>query len=280
MLASMKSLLQEADAGGYAIGAFNVYNLEGIKAVIAAAQEDRSPVMLQLHPAALKHGGAPLVALCRMAAEAAAVPVGVHLDHSSDADAIKQAVATGVTSVMADGSHLDYEGNRAFTAEMAAFAHQHDITIEAELGRISGSEDGLTVEETEARYTDPAQAADFIQSTQIDALAVCIGNVHGKYSRPPRLDFERLAKIRDNVTVPLVLHGASGVPDDMVRQSIELGVRKFNVNTELRQAYIFSLRKGLMTDAIDLLTLLRGAEDAMQAVVTEKLRLFGSINTV
>jgi tagatose 1,6-diphosphate aldolase GatY/KbaY len=177
---------------------------------------------------------------------------------------------------MADGSHLDYDANIEFTRTITEMAHEQGIGVEAELGRISGTEDGLTIEAFEARFTDPSQAAEFVSATGIDALAVCIGNVHGKYLRPPQFDFERLAEIQRCVTVPLVLHGTSGVPDDMVRRSIELGVRKFNVNTEVRQAYIFSLRKHLMSDSSDLIDLMQAAEAAMRQVIIEKLRLFGS----
>lgn len=276
MLATMKALL--TNATDYALGAFNVYNLEGAKAVIQAAEAHHSPAMLQIHPGALQHGGKPLVALCLAAAQQSTVPIAVHLDHSDNADDIQMALEAGVTSIMADGSHHDYAGNLAFTREMAALAHQHNIGVEAELGRIGGTEDGLTVEEFEARLTDPTQAAEFVAETQIDALAVCIGNVHGKYPRPPQFDFERLAQLQAAVDVPLVLHGASGVPDDMVKKTIELGVRKFNVNTEVRKAYLSALKNGLTSDRkIDLVDLMAEAESAMQAVITQKLILFGSI---
>ena len=139
--------------------------------------------------------------------------MAVHLDHSTSADDIRAALAAGITSIMADGSHLPYADNIAFTREMAALAKARGGAVEAELGRISGTEDGLTVAEFEARFTDPDQAADFVAQTGIQALAVCIGNVHGRYPGQPRLDFERLAAIREAVSTPLVLHGASGLPE-------------------------------------------------------------------
>lgn len=278
MLTSTKTILHAAQSAGYAIGAFNVYNLEGVKAVVAAAEAERSPVMLQIHPSALAYGGPPLVDLCVRAAREAAVPMAVHLDHSSDAADIDRALDAGVQSIMADGSHLSYAENIAFTQRMCERAHRADAAVEAELGRLSGTEDDLTVPEYEARLTDPAQAADFVTRTQIDALAVCIGNVHGHYRREPRLDFERLAAIRAAVAVPLVLHGASGLPAAQVRRSIELGICKFNVNTEVRTAYIAALQDALAASRPpDLLALMQGAVDAMQAVVVEKLRLFGSV---
>jgi tagatose 1,6-diphosphate aldolase GatY/KbaY len=276
MLASMGLLLRDAIGGGYAIGAFNVYNLEGVRAVVGAAEAQHSPVMLQLHPSALQHGGRPLVALCLEAAQGAGVPVAVHLDHSTAPDDITAALTAGMTSIMADGSHLSYADNVTFTRHMVSLAHAHHAGVEAELGRLSGTEDGLTIPEYEAKLTDPAQAADFVSQTGVDALAVCIGNVHGRYRSEPRLDFARLAAIHQAVAVPLVLHGASGLPEDTVQRSIALGVHKFNVNTEVREAYISTLRQSLQgAKTPDLVELMHSAETAMQAVVAEKLRLFG-----
>lgn len=277
MLASTLDLLRAARAGGYAIGAFNVYNLEGVQAVVRAAEAESSPAMLQLHPASLKQGGPPLVALCLAAARDARVPMAVHLDHASSAEDIRAALAAGMTSIMADGSHLPYEENADFTRRMADLAHGHGGAVEAELGRLSGTEDGLTVAEYEARLTDPGQSADFVARTGIDALAVCIGNVHGRYRGEPRLDFERLAAIHRAVPVPLVLHGASGLPEALVSRSIALGVCKLNVNTEVREAYIGALKERLASPRTpDLVELMQAAVAAMQAVVVAKLRLFGS----
>jgi tagatose 1,6-diphosphate aldolase GatY/KbaY len=277
MLTPTLTLLQAAENGGYAIGAFNVYNLEGVKAVIGAAEAERSPAMLQIHPSALAYGGAPLFALCLAAARGARVPVAVHLDHSSAAEDIRSALEAGAGSIMADGSHLEYAANVAFTREMAGLAHARGATAEAELGRLSGSEDGLTVEEYEAKLTDPAQAAAFLGATSADMLAVCIGNVHGRYRGEPRLDFERLAAIQRAVAAPLVLHGASGLPADQIARAIALGVRKFNVNTEVREAYLAALKDGLSAPKPpDLIELMEGAVAAMRGVMVEKLRLFGS----
>jgi tagatose 1,6-diphosphate aldolase GatY/KbaY len=277
MLTSTLDLLHAANAGGYAIGGFNVYNLEGARAVVAAAEAERSPAMLQIHPSALAHGGSPLIALCMEAARAAGVPIMVHLDHSASPDAIRAALDAGATSVMADGSHLPYEENLAFTVAMAELAHARGAAVEAELGRLAGSEDGLTVPEYEAKLTDPDQAADFVARTGVDTLAVCIGNVHGHYRGAPQLDFARLERLRWTVPIPLVLHGASGVPAPMVRRAIELGVCKLNVNTEMRDAYLVALADVVSTgERPDLLELMSAATDAMQAVVAAKLRLFGS----
>ena len=277
MLVPTTELLTAAREGGYAVGAFNVYNLEGARAVVAAAETKRSPAMLQILPAALKHGGPPLVALCLTAAREASVPMAVHLDHCASPEDILGALEAGLTSIMADGSHLPYDDNVSFTRKMAELVHLQGGTIEAELGRLTGTEDGLTVPEYEAKLTNPGQAADFVAQTGIDALAVCIGNLHGRYPGEPRLEFERLDAIRNTISTPLVLHGASGLPEAMLRRSIELGVTKFNVNTEIRGAYVAALRELLdAPEAPDLLDLMENAIVAMEAVISTKLSLFGS----
>lgn len=278
MITSTIDLLHSAEQGNYAIGAFNVYNLEGALAVVNAAQAARSPAILQIHPSAFESGGAALIALCLQIARDASMPMSVHLDHSASADAIRFALDAGITSIMADGSHLAFDENVAFTRAMVELTHTRGGFVEAELGRLAGTEDGLTIAEYEAKLTDPDQAREFVARTGIDALAVCIGNVHGKYRGEPQLDFARLAAIRAAVNVPLVLHGASGLPREMVRRAIELGVRKFNVNTEVRGAYIASLTTRLSASSSpDLIDLMRDAIQAMQNVVAEKLALFGAV---
>ena len=278
MLTSTFDLLQQAAQGHYALGAFNVYNLEGALAVVNAAQATRSPAILQMHPSAFEYGGTALVALCLQLARDATVPISVYLDHSASADAIRFALDAGMNSIMADGSHLAYDENVAFTRAIVELAHARAGFVEAELGRLAGTEDGLTVAEYEAKLTDPGQAREFVAQTGIDALAVCIGNVHGNYRGEPRLDCARLAAIRDVVSVPLVLHGASGLSRDLVRRSIALGVRKFNVNTEVRGAYIAALKQNFeLPKTLNLLDLMRDAIQAMQTIVAEKLELFDSI---
>lgn len=278
MLSSTSDLLETARRNAYAIGAFNIYNLEGVKAVINAAEIARSPAMLQLHPSALKYGKLPLVALCLEAAKAANVPIAVHLDHSTSTQDIELALQAGVRSIMADGSPLSYEENRKFTADMTRLSHTYGAVVEAEIGRISGTEDGLTIAEKEAKMTDPSEAFDFVQRTQVDCLAVTIGNVHGEYKSPPRLDFDRLDRIRRLIDIPLVLHGASGLPPQMISESIQRGVCKFNVNTEVRQAYMQALKDEICGQTPkDLLDIAGEAIEAMQEVIAEKLELFGSV---
>ena len=278
MLVSTLSLLRTATKASYAIGAFNVYNLEGARAVVAASEAYRSPAILQILPSALRLGGAALVTLCLVAARHASVPISVHLDHCRSKAEIETTLRAGLTSIMADGSNLPYGENVAFTREMVTLVHKCRGMVEAELGRLTGTEDDLTISEYAGNLTDPEQARGFISETGADALAVCIGNVHGRYSGEPRLDFDRLAAIRAAVSVPLVLHGASGLGESLVRRSIELGICKFNVNTEVREAYLDALREGLSLPRIDLLDLMAGAIDAMKNVISAKLRLFGSVD--
>ncbi len=278
MLSSTQELLETARRNAYAIGAFNVYNLEGVKAVVNAAEATRSPAMLQLHPSAVKYGKLPLVALCLEAAKSSNVAIAVHLDHSTSKRDIELALQAGVRSIMADGSPMPYEQNLDFTRSMTRLAHANGAVVEAEIGRISGTEDGLTIAEKEAKMTDPEQALQFVAETKVDALAVTIGNVHGEYKSPPRLDFARLKRIRHLINIPLVLHGASGLPESMIAQSIQLGVCKFNVNTEVRQAYMQALKDEICgANPKDLLEISEVAITAMQQVIAQKLELFGSV---
>ncbi len=277
MMAPVQQLLVAAQKGRYAVGAFNVYNLEGVVAVIRAAESESSPVILQVHHAVMDVCGPALIPLCLSAARSAQVPVGVHLDHSTSPHKIREAIAAGVASIMADGSHLPFAKNLEFCREMVVVAHALNAVVEVELGRIGGAEDGLTVKEWNARLTDPAQAADFIQETRADFLAVCIGNVHGKYRNEPVLDLDRLSEIRKRVQVPLVLHGASGLPSETLRQTIALGVCKFNVNTEMREAFMSTLAQGIRLEKkLELLDLMKQTMNSMQAVIVTKLREFGS----
>ncbi len=281
MLTDLRAILGAAQSEGYAVGAFNVYNLEGVLAVIGAAEVARSPAILQLHPGSLREGGAALVALCLAAARDAAVPVAVHLDHSPTHEAMRIALAAGVGSIMADGAGRLYDENVAFTTVAVALARPAGAAVEGELGLLSGSEDGLEVAVRDAKMTDPALVPGFVAATGIDALAVCIGNVHGPYAGEPRLDFDRLVAVRDATTLPLVLHGASGLSAAAVARSIALGVCKFNVNTELRVAYLGTLRERLNGPAkVDVPDLMRDTIAAMRAVVAEKLGLFGSVGKV
>ncbi|MDG6947249.1 MAG: class II fructose-bisphosphate aldolase [Nitrososphaerota archaeon] len=276
MLAAMTDLLAEAKAGGFAVGSFNVYNLEGALAVVEAAERTRSPAAIQLHSPAVKSGGPPLVALCLAAARGANVPIAVHFDHGSSVGEIEEALAIGFTSIMADGSRLPYAENVEFTKKMTTLAHSKKVAVEGELGRLAGTEGDMVVPESEGSMTDPDQAASFVEQTGVDALAVCIGNSHGRSGTKDRLDFGLLARIRSAVVVPLVLHGASGVSEPSIRRCIDLGVTKFNVNAELRGAYVSALSQGLHSQPPDLAELMRSATVAVRDVVSNKLRIFRS----
>lgn len=277
MLISLTELLQNAKASNYAVGGFNVYNLEGIKAVVTAAETEHSPAILQLHPSAFQFHGSTLLVACLESAKSSRVPMLVHLDHATKAADIEWALSYGITSIMADGSQGSPSENIAFTSNMSSLARGYGAAVEAELGRLSGSEDGLSVPEYEARLTDPHMAVKFIEQTRVDALAVCIGNVHGHYHGEPKLDFERLESIQKLVTIPLVLHGASGLSDSFIHRSIDCGVRKFNVNTEVREAYLAALQTSIQKEKKpDLINVMNDAIQTMQAVVVSKLRLFRS----
>ncbi|KAL1214325.1 putative 3-hydroxyisobutyrate dehydrogenase [Cardamine amara subsp. amara] len=273
---STKELLLNAEKGGYAVGAFNVYNLEGVEAVVAAAEEENSPAILQVHPGAFKQGGIPLVSCCISAAEQARVPISVHFDHGTTKQELLEALELGFDSVMVDGSHLSFKENVSYTKSITELARSKNIMVEAELGRLSGTEDGLTVEDYEAKLTNVHQAQEFME-TGIDALAVCIGNIHGKYPESgPNLKLDLLKELHtlsSKKGVFLVLHGASGLSEKLIKECIENGVRKFNVNTEVRKAYMEALNSGKKTDLVDVMSTTKAA---MKAVITDKIRLFGS----
>ncbi len=270
MKTSTFSILKEAQNGKYAVGAFNVYNLEEIKAVVKAAEILQAPVILQIHPAAYSFGGNPLLKACMVAADVAETPVAVHFDHCKSIEMIHDALQAGVDSVMADGSHMSYEENISFTRSVVKVAKKFGASVEAELGMISGKEDGLDDLALAAKMTDPDQAGQFLISTGVDFLAICIGNVHGHYPKEPNLDFERLKAIRKLLPNPLVLHGASGLPNEMIETSIQLGICKINVNTDLRQAYLDSIR---MSSHGDLLDLMQTSVLAVQKIVEQKIKL-------
>ncbi|KAI5066263.1 hypothetical protein GOP47_0018887 [Adiantum capillus-veneris] len=272
----VKEILLEAAKEDYAVGAFNVYNLEAILAVVAAAESELSPAILQIHPSAFRHGKGALVAACISAAKTAKVPIAVHLDHGTDEQEILAAMNMGFDSIMIDCSHLPFQENLECTRRIAEAAHLKNVFVEAELGRLSGTEDGMTIEEYEEKLTDPAQADEFLRETKVDALAVCIGNVHGKYPKDgPKLKLDLLQKLGEVTSkygTFLVLHGASGLPSHVVKECIKNGVRKFNVNTEVRSAYVTALKEPKK----DLLDTLSFAEEAMKMVIAEKLKLFSS----
>lgn len=241
-----KKMLLDAQKGGYAVGAFNAENMEMVLAIIEAATELNAPVMIQTTSSTLKYASPEVYAAnVRAAAELAPVPVCVHLDHGNGYDLAVRALRAGYTSVMIDGSHESFEDNIAVTKRVVAEAAALNVPVEAELGTVGGKEDDL---EAEDGCTQPDEAAEFVKRTGVDSLAVAIGTAHGVYKSAPKLDVPRLAEIRRVVDVPLVLHGASGLSDDSIRDCVREGICKVNFATELRIAYTNAVREVLNAD--------------------------------
>jgi len=240
-------MLEDARKNGYAVGAFNVENLEMVMAVVAAAEELRAPVILQTTPSTVRYSSLGyLKAMVKVAARGASVPVALHLDHGESFDMAMAALRAGYTSVMIDGSHNVFEENIALTRRVAEAARAMGVPVEAELGKVGGKEDDT--DGGEGGYTIPAEAAEFAVRTGVDSLAVAIGTAHGVYKGIPRLDVDRLSAIAALVDIPLVLHGASGVPEDAVRDCITRGVAKVNFATELRIAYSEGIKAAIAKD--------------------------------
>jgi len=236
-LVTTSQILSDARNGRYAVGAFNVENMEMVMAVIQAAEELNAPVILQTTPSTVKYAGLDLyLANVKTAAERAKVPVVLHLDHGSDFRLAMQALRTGYTSIMIDGSHEAFEANMELSRRVVEACMPSNIPVEAELGKVGGKEDDLDGGEGSA-YTDPEEAKIFVEKTGVNSLAVAIGTAHGIYKGEPKLDLERLSEIARAVAIPLVLHGASGLPDATVKMAIERGICKVNYATELRIAY-------------------------------------------
>jgi ketose-bisphosphate aldolase len=272
MLAAGTDLLAR---DGSAVAAITTYTLESTRAIVLAAERLGRPVILQAGAGSFGAvGREPHVAAALAAARAASVPVGVHLDHCRSVEEIEACVALGYSSVMIDGSHEDFEANVAVTRRVVELAHAAGVWVEAELGALAGDEDASSTDDHEAgAMTDPAQAAEFVERTGVDALAVAIGNVHGYTPKPVRLDLERLAEIAAATPVPLVLHGASGLPDEDLLGAVALGVVKVNINAELRRAHIGVLG----TDVGDDVRKLQGlAIEAMATVAAKKIELLAA----
>ncbi|MGA2767281.1 MAG: class II fructose-1,6-bisphosphate aldolase [Candidatus Bathyarchaeia archaeon] len=301
MLVTNKDLLVPARRKAYAVGAFNINNLETVLAVSEAAVEEKSPAIVAVTPSAIKYGGLPYLAkIVRTAAESSAAPMSLHLDHGEDFETVSKCITGGFTSVMIDGSHLKYEENIALTKRVVDLAHPKKVSVEAELGRLAGVEE-KTVEEKDAILTDPNSAKEFVNRTAVDALAVAVGTSHGayKFKAEPKLDFERLKIISEKLDIPLVLHGASsvpkwiiekaakygaqlegakGIPEEHIQKAISLGIAKINIDTDLRLAFTASVREVLANSPkeFDPRKILGPAKDAMKEVIRGKMRLFGS----
>jgi ketose-bisphosphate aldolase len=273
MLAIGPSTVLDQHRMGRAVAAITTYTLESTRAIVDAAQRAQRPVILQAGSSSFGAVGRDvLAAACFAAAREAGVHVGVHLDHSTDRDEISACLAMGYTSVMVDGSHLPFEENVALTRAVVDEAHRAGAWVEGELGALAGDEDASTGASSEER-TDPAQAAEFVERTGVDALAVAVGNVHGFTDMPVSLDLDRLEAIAAMTSVPLVLHGASGLPDQDIVAAVALGVAKVNINAELRRAHIEAMSDGLSGVGDDIRALQTKAVAAMSAVALDKIVL-------
>ena len=248
-LVTTEKMLKDAQAGHYAVGAFNVENLEFVMAVLAAAEETKSPVIMQTTPGTIKTAGLDyFYGMVKAAAERASVPVALHLDHGDGYDRCMQAFRTGYTSVMIDGSHESFEDNIALTKSVADAGRAMGVPVEAELGKVGGKEDDGPAVEGESPYTDPAEAKEFVERTGCTSLAIGVGTSHGVYTSDPHIEQSVVKAIRDAVDVPLVLHGTSGVPDEQVAEAVKNGICKVNYATDLRIAFSKGLKEYLAKD--------------------------------
>ena len=279
MLVNMNDLLLPAKEGGYGIGFFNAVNMEMARAVIETAEELHSPVMVGtaeiLLPAMeLEYVAGYLIPM----AKKASVPVCVHYDHGLTFERCMEALRLGFTSVMYDCSMSDYQQNVSRVTEMVKICHAMGVTVEGELGHVGDNEGEGKLPNPGDYYTDPALAADYVKSTGIDSLAVAVGNAHGDYKFAPKLDFERIKNIAEATSLPLVLHGGSGLSDDDFRSAIKNGIHKVNIFTDIDKAGKSGLEKGIAEGARTMTELMPYELEAMKAVAAEKLRLFGSVN--
>ncbi len=306
-LVTSREMFKKAYEGGYAIGAFNVNNMEIIQGIIEAAKEEHSALILQVSAGARKYASSVyLRKLVEAAVEDSGLDIVLHLDHGEDLDIVKKCIDDGFTSVMIDASHHPFEENIRITKEVVEYAHARGVVVEAELGRLAGVEDAINVSKEDASYTDPDQAVEFVERTGIDSLAIAIGTSHGayKFKGEPKLDFERLDIITNKLQgFPLVLHGAStvmpefvalcnqyggsipgaqGVPEHMLRQAAKSGVCKINIDTDLRLAMTAAIRKHFAENPSDFdpRKYLGPARSAIKGMVQHKIKdVLGSSNS-
>ncbi|MFH1375383.1 MAG: class II fructose-1,6-bisphosphate aldolase [Patescibacteria group bacterium] len=309
MLVTSTELFQKALAEKYAIGAFNVNNLEIIQGIMEGVKEKQAPVILQVSAGARKYAGSIFL---RKLMEGAAeiypeIPIVFHLDHGEDFEICKDCIDNGFTSVMIDGSKHPFEENIELTKRVVDYAHGKGVVVEGELGKLEGMEDDVKVDAGQGSYTDPNQAAEFVEKTGVDSLAVAIGTSHGAYKFPPdtkpELDFERCGKIAKLVKIPLVLHGASsvlqdfveeinsyggevkgsqGVPEEMITEASKHGVTKVNIDTDIRLGMTAAVRKNLKEnpDNFDVRKFLGAARDAVTDMVKHKIDILGCANKI
>lgn len=241
MIVTNKQLLSTAKRKGYAVPAFNVDNLESVLGVLNALNSTGKPLIIQTIPRTLKYGGIPTYAALTRALYKGGADLSIHLDHGGDIETVKACIDAGYTSVMIDGSMLDFDKNVSLTKQVVGLAHKSGVSVEAELGTIGGKEET----EGQIKYTEVSEAVEFVKLTGVDSLAIGVGTAHGVYKGTPHIAVDRIKEIADKVDIPLVLHGASGLSDEVIRACIGAGINKINFATHLRQAFTEGLKKGL-----------------------------------
>lgn len=282
MILSTREMLLKAQREGYAVPAFNIHNMETLQVVAETAMEMKSPVIIAGTPSTIEDYAGPdyIKAMAEVAANKYDVPIAIHLDHFEDVDAIKRDIDIGFKSCMIDASKKPFEENIAIVKDVVEYAHRYDAVVEAELGKLGGREDDLVVDEKDTRYTNPDDAAEFVNKTNVDSLAIAIGTAHGLYKGEPKLDFERLKEIRSKVSIPLVLHGASDVPDELVKEAISLGICKVNVATDLKIPFANAVKKFFNENSkeSDPRKYMTPGKEAMKEIVKHKIEVCGSAN--
>lgn len=273
-------MLNKAREGHYAVGQFNINNLEWIQAILNEAQELKAPVILGVSEGAAKYMGGWNVIVAMVTSyiksKNITVPVALHLDHGSSFDVCKAAIDAGFSSVMIDASHFPFEENIKITTEVVEYAHARGVSVESELGRVGGQEDHVVAE---SMYAIPEECVELVKRTKIDCLAPALGSVHGPYHGEPKLGFKEMKEIADLVKIPLVLHGGSGIPDSQIKKAIECGTCKINVNTECQQEWTKIVRQVLETNksVYDPRKIIGPGMEGIRQVVRAKCEIFGSI---
>lgn len=281
-LVSMKEMLETGKANGYAVGQFNVNNMEYAQAILQAAEEEKSPVILGVSEGAGKYMGGFKVVVAMVEAMmeeyGTTVPVAIHLDHGSSFEKCAQAIHAGFTSVMIDASSMPLDDNIALTKKVVELAHINGVSVEAELGRVGGQEDDLIVDDAEAAYAIPSECERLVKETNVDCFAPALGSVHGPYKGEPNLGFDRMEEVMKLTNIPLVLHGGTGIPTKDIKRAISLGSAKINVNTENQIEQAKAIRKVLaeQPDQYDPRKYMGPGRDAIKATVVGKMREFGS----
>lgn len=277
MLISSQILLKKAQEGHYAVGAFNTSDLEITKGIISAAEKMNAPIIVQTSEGEIEHAGREVFfSVMKNMAEKAKTPINLNLDHGKSFEMCKWAVDEGFNSVMIDGSKLSLDKNIELTKEVVVYAHDKSVVVEGEVGLVPTPGKDETIKILKA---DPDECKQFVKETNVDFLAVGIGNIHGENKGQPVLDFELLSEIRKVINIPLILHGGSGISDDDIKKAISLGICKINVNTELRQAFTKALREKLEDeDVIKPYEIMESIDNRIKEVVMKKIEIFGSKN--